>query len=223
VLAPGLLRLGHHLGVSEEIDLAAKTSAEVVSALAEASGALGPSQELWGAITSGIHYHFYPRVVRQALAAAEKIRGLDIPQRAYAEIPDKLLKAILEGGATEDDEGMQERWANLLANAIAKSPARVRLAFPRILLEIEPSEAAALDLLYEDDPPFRTLIRDLDTRISIFAEGLDNLVRLEVLRYTRDEGNLGGAPEGVESTDLGAEFVSACREPQRRKPWLESL
>jgi hypothetical protein len=74
--------------------LAAKSSAEVITALTDASGALGLSQEFWGAITSGIHYRFYPRVLKQAMAAAAKIEQSGLPRRAYAAIPDRLLRAV---------------------------------------------------------------------------------------------------------------------------------
>jgi hypothetical protein len=58
--------------MGEEIELAAKATGAVVEALAEKSGALKPARAYAEAITSGIHYHFYPRVVKQAMAAEDQ-------------------------------------------------------------------------------------------------------------------------------------------------------
>jgi Abortive infection alpha len=216
------------VAVSEEVELAAKTSADVVTALTEASGALGPSQEFWGAITSGIHYRFYPRVVKQALAAAEKIEKLGLSRRAYAAIPDRLLRTILDGGSLEDDEDMRDRWANLLANALTESQTDVPLAFPTILGELEPIEAATLDALFDgvSQPSVETQLLGLAqlTSTGISAAGLDNLVRLGLLRYTREmpttTGSItdeGATITGATFTDLGWAFVRACRTPQARE------
>ncbi|HWW90436.1 MAG TPA: hypothetical protein VNY35_06635 [Solirubrobacteraceae bacterium] len=192
--------------MGEEIELAAKSSAEVITALTEASGALGPSQEFWGALTNGIHYHFYPRVVKQAMAAAEKIEQSGLPRRAYSGIQDRLLRAILEGGSLENDEGMQARWANLLANALTESPAEVHVAFPGILSDLTPGEAAFLDAL----PAPAGTIKLRDDEADFLA--LANLTRLQLVDYKQ------GFPLNrveVLCTPMGWAFLQACRAPQR--------
>jgi len=211
--------------MGEEVELAAKTTAEVVTALTEASGALGPPQEFWGALTSGIHYRFYPRVVKQAMAAAEKIEQSGLPRRAYAEIPDRLLKAILEGGSIEDDGSMQERWANLLANGLTESRAAVHTDFPRVLGELEPVEAATLDLLadrlpFSHSPEGHEFQPEEIESVGISGPNLDNLVRAGLLRYTRKMDTTVGTitdagltVSGATFTDFGWAFVQACREP----------
>jgi hypothetical protein len=227
--------------MGEEIELAAKTSAEVVTALTEASGALGPPQEFWGAITSGIHYRFYPRVIKQAQAAAEKIRDSGLPPRAYSEIPDMLLKAILEASSLETDENLQACWANLLANTLIEGAAHVDRAFPEILKQLEPIEAATLESLAERGqrtwlrgsrprrerdtgaervPDLQLLPRELKL-LGITWSGLDNLVRLEILRYTHEMPNTPqniadhmATTTGGTFTDFGWAFVQACRAPQ---------
>jgi hypothetical protein len=72
------------LVVGEEIELLAKAAGETVTALAEASGALGPPHEFWAAVASGIHYRFQPRLVKQAMAVARKIKASGLPVRAYS-------------------------------------------------------------------------------------------------------------------------------------------
>jgi Abortive infection alpha len=208
--------------MGEEIELAAKTNAEVVTALAEASGALGPPQEFWGAITSAIHYHFYPRVIKQAQAAAEKIKESGLPERAYADIPDKLLRAILEQGAVEDDSDMQERWANLLANALTSDSADVRIAFPRILSELEPSEARLLDRLANNKGDPRIPHNWAIAEFAVTEPDLENVERLELIRYELtdaltygDMADLSGASrKSFNLTSFGRALVEACRAPQ---------
>lgn len=76
------------------------------------------------------------------MKAAEKIRETGLPSHA---VSDKTLRAILEEGPLEDDESMQNRWENLLANAFVGQEGIVRIAFPKILSELEPGEAALLN------------------------------------------------------------------------------
>jgi hypothetical protein len=214
--------------MGEEIELAAKTSAEVLTALTEASGALGPPQEFWGAITNGIHYRFYPRVVKQAMAAAEKIERSGLPRRAYSEIPDRLLKAILEGGSLEDDERMQDRWANLLANAMAESSAKVRAAFPRMLSDLEPYDATTLDRVAEIATTESE--RTLALKDGVDLPVVENLARLELVRYNDADVRVKASLEAmlpeppvqvspvpsveIAPTGLGQAFVQACQAPQ---------
>ncbi len=210
------------MGMGDEIELAAKTTGAVVGALTEESGALEPVRAYAEAITSTIHYRFYPRLIRQALAAAEKIRRSGLPRHAYTEIPDKLLRAILENGALEANESMQERWANLLANVSTVSSAEVRAAFPYILRDLDAVDAATLDHFANKTSAERFLV-DTFTTVPGDRDGasLDNLTRLGLLRYIRSMPTTLGTIsdrdvtiDGVVFTELGWAFVQACREPQ---------
>jgi hypothetical protein len=198
----------HDAHVSEEIELAAKTTGEVVAALVEASGAMGPPQELWGAVATEIHYRFYPRTIKQAVRAAEKIKRSGLPERAYSEIDDRLIRDILVGAATESDENMRERWANLLANALTSGSAEVRVAFPNMLRELEPGEAAMLDKAVDRlhiEPAGPLQFRGLD----VDYVAIDNLARLRLVQPQN------GPVQIVEilPTALGQAFVNACRAP----------
>jgi hypothetical protein len=231
----GFCRNGIMSTVGEEIELAAKTAGEMVAALAEASGALGPPQQFWAAIASGIHYRFQPRVARQAMAAADKIRSSGLSTKAYSAFSDPLLRAILEGAAMEDDASMQERWACLLANALTDGSARVTRAFPELLRRLEPSEAKALDALAGrvdfSLSPEEQEFKDVEVEpTGIDGIGLDSLVALGLMRYTREMpttlgriGDRGITVAGVSLTNLGWAFVQACRDPQPQEqssPWV---
>jgi hypothetical protein len=206
-----------------DIELFAKTTGEVVKALAEESGSLEPVKAFAEYLASSVHYRYYPRVAERAMRAAEKIRASGLPRRAFDEVPDPLLRAILVHGAQEDEPTMQERWENLLANVLTIDSADVKKGFVTVLDDLEPAEAAQLDKYADETTPeaFRV------TRFPIpYAEvdvaGLDNLVRLGLLDYVGTFGTPPGPSTVVYDrslyrevmfTEFGFEFVRACRAP----------
>jgi hypothetical protein len=189
--------------------------------LAEKSGVLEPVKAIARALTTGIDAMFYPPLVTLCQWAASKIEEKGLRRAAIETLPFGLLRGILEGGAMEQDENMRERWANLLANAVTEGGVGVRRAFPGILGELEPRDALLLDELAEmlrtRDPPI------LDVRQAAIAQrtSLDNLVRLELMRYAGDTPTFANGkrdPDAKSSevtlTAFGLAFLQACREPQ---------
>ena len=200
--------------MGDEIDLAAKAIGESVGALAEQSGALCPVRELSEWITSFIHYRRQPALARLLMRTAEKVRATGIPPRA---VDDKRLRAILDGASMEDEPSMQERWENLLANALTTDESAVPASFAAILVELEPAEAFELDRLVEDQgrAPFSVgLLEPLETR------RFENLERLGLLGKVY-EISVEGIPMAMPTpikyklvvTQLGYELVTACRAP----------
>jgi Abortive infection alpha len=226
--APHLLN-GHDVDMSEEIELASKTAGEMAGAvaevLAEKSGALGPLRTRLDAVTAGIHYRYYPRTIEQAVKAAKQIEESRLPRQAIEVIPDALLRAILEGGAMENEEDLHDRWSSLLANALTEGSARVDRTFPDILRRLEPIEALALDALaqqanFSRSPEEQEFAPEELQATGIDGVGLDNLVGLMLLRYTRQMtttvgtiNDAGTSVAGATFTNLGWVFVQACREP----------
>ena len=209
--------------VGEELVQAAKAAAELepaVEALAEATGALGPVRESTGWITDLIRYKRLPHQAKLMMKAAEKIKATGIPAHA---VSDKVLRAILEEGPMEDDDNMQERWENLLANAFVGEERSVRIAFPKILSELEPAEAALLDE-FASRTSRKSLLQKKHS-VEKPGEGghrsaIDNLVRLGLLNYTRTLPTTVGSIRddnatitGVQFTRLGWDFVKACQSP----------
>jgi hypothetical protein len=210
--------------VAEDLIQAAKAAAELepaVEALAEATGALEPVRETTGWLADMIHYRRMGHQAKLLMKAADKIRATGLPPSA---VSDKLLRAVLEDGPLEDDHDMQDRWANLLANAFTKDDGSVRIAFPKILSELEPGEAMLLDQFAS-----RTSSKSfLQKKHSVEEPGegghrsaIDNLVRLGLLNFTRTlPTTLGSISDdnakitGVQFTRLGWDFVQACREPR---------
>jgi hypothetical protein len=111
--------------VSEEIELVAKSVGESVGGLVEASGLLGPVKQVAEYLTKRIYYRQLPTLARVATRAAEKIQRLGLP---HASVDDPVVLRILEASAGAQDESMQERWANLIANTVrATSQRELRL------------------------------------------------------------------------------------------------
>jgi hypothetical protein len=116
-------------GVSDELVQAAKAAAELepaVEAFAEATGALEPVRESTGWLGDVIRYRREAHLAKVLMKAAEKVKASGLPAHA---VRDKLLRAVVEDGSMEDDEGMQERWAALLANAATDNEDKVKTAF----------------------------------------------------------------------------------------------
>jgi abortive infection alpha-like protein len=74
---------------------------------------------------------------------------LDLGQKP-GEIKLNVAQPALEAASLEEDPEMQDRWANLLANAADPRQLHpVTAAFPRILQDLGPREVKFLDCLYE--------------------------------------------------------------------------
>jgi hypothetical protein len=155
------------------------------------------------------------------MRAVEKIAQSGLPTRA---VQDRYIRAIMDDGAFEDDEAMQERWENLLANAGTVSDALVQPAFPAMLRELAPTDAALLEALHDlavesvphDRLPAESLAIGLGLTTESYELGIDNLIRLRLCRpWIRTL--LGSSPEDpstVVLTSLGYAFVRACRPPR---------
>ena len=155
-----------------EIELFSKTAGEVVGALADESGVFKPTRELGEMVAMRLHYRYYPKAVERALGAAEKIKQSGLPRHAYEAIPDPLLRAILVGAAEEEDPSMQERWENLLVNALTVGSMDVTKAFVKVLNDLEPAEAAQLDAWAEETKEHdwqRTRFPVTDARLGMAA------------------------------------------------------
>jgi hypothetical protein len=110
---------------------------------------------------------------------------------------------------------MQERWANLLANA-ATTSGTVPAAFPEILRQLEPIEARALDYMIVESGGWSGTTRLLGQAMpELDNANIDNIVRLALVRFTAEDYTGSGAdiryPEPtLASTVLAARFVAAC-------------
>lgn len=107
----------------------------------------GAAEQLGGMLTDTLAFQRQARqiVFFKKLQAAVENAGFE-PQK----IPDKIWLPALQHALLEDDETLQESWANLLANAA--DPRQINPVLPsfsQIMKEFTPREARFLDALYE--------------------------------------------------------------------------
>jgi len=151
-----------------------------------------------------------------------------------ATVPLRILVPLLDTASWEEDDGMIDRWANLLANAAnPNSRSNVQIGYVEVLNQLSPREALIMDTLY--DYYSETVSKgqapaiegaQLQTTAGIeqreFETAMDNLFRLNLL-------TTGGAllvnPQlgedfyskrsntSIQFTRFGHSFVSACRPP----------
>jgi hypothetical protein len=200
--------------MSQEIELAAKATGAIAQAILAESGLAGPLKARLEAITAGIHYHDYPRVVEKAMVAAARIKASKLPRRAYDEIPDPLLRVILENTAKEADETLSDAWVNLLANLVTVGTVEVRRAFPKILASLEPEEARLLDAIRASlDGPMRALMVRSPELNMLAIENLSRSKLIEDVTAPTIDGERRTTQVVVTLTDLGQAFVAACQPP----------
>jgi len=126
-------------------------------------------------------------------------------------IPDQIWVPAVQEASLQDDETIQEKWANLLANAAdPRRGSLVSPSFPSILKELTAREARFLDSLYErasiaNDPRRRGPTDVEFTRAdlaTVYAEAkLSRQSRLSNLTF--GEVRAGGEDLRADLADLG--------------------
>lgn len=146
------------------------------------------------------------------------------------QIPLKVLIPILEHCSLEEDSDLQDKWANMLANAIGGTK-EISTNFVAILSELSSVEVGLLDRLHNE----ASKITDYDKRKDLqFGRGnicqilgievraadliIENLFRLGLCQPPAGSGISFGnykftlrTTEIFEMTSLGYEFVSVCK------------
>jgi hypothetical protein len=158
------------------------------------------------------------------LAIMEKAQAL-LNQRGVQpnKVPMKLLATIVEGGGLEEDPGMVDRWASLLAAAADPTFKEPFLpSFPEILKQLSPKEVAILEKCYgvfiqsKEKNWHHWLIPIAGNLDAIglskeeLAVAVDNLARLRLVTPIPETQRASIAKQ-LYLTNLGFAFVSACR------------
>lgn len=130
-------------------------------------------------------------------------------------VPLRTLLPLLEGAALEDDEGLSDRWAGLLASAASSVESdSIHPSFPRILSEMSPRESLILDKLYQagsaiDWNSFREgLAKEFATSVESINQAYGNLFRLGVCRIKS-----GQSASLIELSPFGLFFLTAAYGP----------
>lgn len=210
--------------MGDEIELAAKSIGEVVTGLAEQSGALAPTREYGEYIATRVHLRHLPKLVERSQAVAQRLLELGLPRKAWDQLDEPLVTAILESMAEETDPELVEAWENLLANTIAETERDVRRGFPDILHRLDPRDARLLEHWGSQatEETFR-----VTQHTTMPAErdraALETLTSLGLLQPTRHlpttPGGIrddGSTIVGYSISELGWAFLCAVRPPHAR-------
>jgi len=132
-------------------------------------------------------------------------------------VPLRTLVPLLDGAALEDDPGLSDKWACLLANAGAQTISQAtHPAFPRMLSDITPGEAFFFDRLSlsKGGADWESFRKTIENDLSISREQVDrdynNLDRLGLCRIVRKQQT---GKTIVEISPFGLLFLKACSPP----------
>lgn len=76
---------------------------------------------------------------------------LDLGVSPKVDVPLKVMGPLVESASLEEEPELQERWANLLANAVdPRRPYSINAVFPYLLRDLGPREVKFIDSLYEE-------------------------------------------------------------------------
>ena len=220
----------------KSIEEVAKTAGKAIDGATKAGQFIsqylkGPLAEAFGIIEDKLKYLRWERRVRLMDRATEFLhrRGLSEPTRS---VSMSTIVPILQLGSMEEDNSLQDLWAQLLVNAAdADSGVIVEPAFIGILQNLSSRDAAILDkvysvpmseenkALYMHDHPAKVLTErptvEIDPSVDV-QMSLGNLSRLGLI-----DGAMfwGGGPTNryAYQTVLGRAFMKACRVSTRQR------
>lgn len=107
-----------------------------------------PSKEIGGMLTDTVKYWRFSNQLKILEKSQKKMENAGLNPK---EIPLKIIVPFLEGCSLEEDISMQEKWSNLLQDALTsdnqdKAP---YTSFIEILKQLTPIEAKLLDIIYK--------------------------------------------------------------------------
>ncbi len=183
-------------------------------------------KETGGILSDTVRFWRWKNQVNIIKKAQEKIKSSGLNKQ---QIPLKVLVPIIQNSSLEEDSNMQDKWANMLANA-ATGNQQVSPNYAAILNELSPLEVGILDRIYQevnkeldyqkrrefqfDAVKLRSILGISEEKMDLIIE---NLFRLNLLQPPAGKGiMLGEVPfalrtnKAFEFTTLGYEFVKAC-------------
>lgn len=215
----------------------AKTGREAVAAGRSLGGFIGdlikqPLAEQVGIWTDNLRHRRWENqlALHQKVKAKLAELGLKGP---FSEPPMAVLIPLLEGASLAEDDGLRDRWANLLLNfSNPASHVNAQRSFVSVLAELTPMDATILDLIYSVDQAREKgrgiLTAELPDGILLEAEpdatkpyevpqsptdavgiALGNLLRLGLIESAMTWGGVGSLST-IYQTLFGREFVRAC-------------
>jgi hypothetical protein len=194
---------------------------------------LRPITDIVGGATVPLRLWNFKRMLAATQRAAEMLNAAGISASTPA---SRVYFPLLEGAAAEGNGELHVLWAALIANAHGGSETiDVFPAYPHILEQLSPFDAALLQYFGEQSVPYDRIAGDQEVWIELDAirhtfedqseeqvlHSVGNLIRLGLIEWTppgrRDPGT-NNINMIVDVTELrisavGAGFIRACRAP----------
>ena len=218
----------------------AKTTGKAIEVAEKAGGFIakyvgGPLEQAMGMWEDKLRYTRWERQQRLMQRAEAVLHELGISQPTRA-VPMKIAIPLFQGASLEDDDGLQDRWVNLLVNAATvESGIDVLPIYSEILSHLTPLEAQILDKIYAlpydvtRDQGIHTLELPLSARVGKETDvcymleepspevklALGSLQRSGCLSIATSVTGGGEMFYRAYPTILGLSFVQACQKPKK--------
>jgi hypothetical protein len=169
-----------------------------------------PLEQVSELITDKLKYYTFSNQLNLMKKAQEKMDELGLSPKNT--IPLKLGIPLLEAASLEDDDRLQELWANLLVNS--STSFSLERSFISVLEQLSPLEAKILIMIYKEDDisdkecDMKKIFNKLRITEDSFALALSNLRRLGCIDYLN---SLSG--EIYSRMLFGAKLYEAVKEP----------
>jgi hypothetical protein len=226
--------------IAEAVQEVAKVTGKGIDAITELSHFVSefakvPLEAGFGIVADKLTFMRAERQLRLQLRCKQLLSqlGIERPTRA---VPLKFAVPLIEQASLEEDDSLQDLWANLLVNAAnANNPMEIRRAYISILEQLTSFDALILLAIYSlpqlesDEPWVITTNLPHDARYPLPDETVENWgqpsldVKLSLENLARvgciDIGDTFGGPKfhpHVGRTILGRAFVDAVTSSQLR-------
>lgn len=150
----------------------------------------------------------------------EKVRVLS--EKYNAKIKQIDLKALfpyLEGVSLEEDDTLQDMWANLFLNYIDADQKMLSTVYPDILKHLSTKEAGILKYMHENSGILSVGPKASSNKLIVDDKELQNLERLRLIEPQGNFSLVGdmsdpiieeAAPNFYYTTAFGDDFISSC-------------
>lgn len=180
--------------------------------------AIGPTvEELGQGMSDNLKMRRFTNQIKN-LGKAKKIA--EEHNVSIKQINLKALFPYLEGVALEEDETLQDMWANLFVNYIDAEKKLTLTVFPDILKHLSSNEVKMLTFMYNNFRRIKKSLRNNETKdfpSEYTLEEMGNLARLGLIREESNFSMYDGdkieelMPENYYLTEFGEAFLKACQ------------
>lgn len=107
----------------------------------------GSLEQTMGMVEDKLRYTRWERQMRLKKCVNQKLQELGITEIENP-LPLKFAVPLVEGATLEENDDLQDLWANLLINSVANKKVEMKRAYMDILERISPLEAAIIEKVY---------------------------------------------------------------------------